>query len=118
MRKEWFMAAQAGGTPGVGVSRRTFLKAGSGLVLGFYVASGGGRFARAVAADAPAKPVSAPNAILRIAPDNTVTIQVNRLEFGQGVHTALPMLIAEDLDADWSWRRPGMRTRIRLSASR
>lgn len=102
MRKEWFMAAQADGTESPGVSRRTFLKAGSGLVLGFYVASGGGRFARAIAADAPPKPVSAPNAFLHIAPDNSITIQVNRLEFGQGVHTALPMLIAEELDADWS----------------
>jgi len=102
MRKEWFMAAQADVAESSGVSRRTFLKAGSGLVLGFYVASGGGRFARALAADAPAKPISAPNAFLHIAPDNSITIQVNRLEFGQGVHTALPMLIAEELDADWS----------------
>jgi isoquinoline 1-oxidoreductase beta subunit len=94
MRKEWFMAGQAEGAGAAGMSRRTFLKAGSGLVLGFYVASGGGRFARAIAADAPPKPIPAPNAFLRIAPDNTVTIQVNRLEFGQGVHTALPMLIA------------------------
>ncbi|WP_342115439.1 xanthine dehydrogenase family protein molybdopterin-binding subunit [Pseudoduganella sp. OTU4001] len=105
MRKEWFMAAQS---DGAGVSRRTFLKAGSGLLLGFYVASGGGRFARAVAADAPAKPPVAPNAFLHIAPDNTVTIQVNRLEFGQGVHTALPMLIAEELDADWSQVRSAL----------
>jgi len=105
MRKEWFMAAQADGE---GVSRRTFLKAGSGLILGFYVASGGGRFARALAADAPAKPPVAPNAFLHIAPDNTVTIQVNRLEFGQGVHTALPMLIAEELDADWSQVRSSL----------
>jgi len=102
MRKEWFLAAQA---DGAGVSRRTFLKAGSGLVLGFYVA-GGGRFARA--AEAPPKQVPAPNAFLRIAPDNTVTIQVNRLEFGQGVHTALPMLIAEELDADWSQVRAAL----------
>jgi isoquinoline 1-oxidoreductase beta subunit len=108
MRKEWFMAAQADGVAPEGVSRRTFLKAGSGLILGFYVASGGGRFARALAADAPAKPPVAPNAFLHIAPDNTVTIQVNRLEFGQGVHTALPMLIAEELDADWSQVRSSL----------
>ena len=83
MRKEWFMAAQADGVAPEGVSRRTFLKAGSGLVLGFYVASNGGRFARALAADAPAKPPVAPNAFLHIAPDNTVTIQVNRLELAR-----------------------------------
>jgi isoquinoline 1-oxidoreductase beta subunit len=108
MRKEWFMAGQAEGAGAAGMSRRTFLKAGSGLVLGFYVASGGGRFARAIAADAPPKPIPAPNAFLRIAPDNTVTIQVNRLEFGQGVHTALPMLIAEELDADWTQVRSAL----------
>ncbi|HEY0587880.1 MAG TPA: xanthine dehydrogenase family protein molybdopterin-binding subunit [Pseudoduganella sp.] len=108
MRKEWFMAAHAGGVAPEGVSRRTFLKAGSGLILGFYVASNGGRFARALAADAPAKPPVAPNAFLHIAPDNTVTIQVNRLEFGQGVNTALPMLIAEELDADWSQVRSSL----------
>src|SRR6059058_2138077 len=89
-----------------GVSRRGFLKAGAGatggLVLGFMLPAGG-RLARAAEAARPA--VSAPNAFLRIAPDNTVTVMVNRLEFGQGVHTALPMLIAEELDADWSQMR-------------
>jgi isoquinoline 1-oxidoreductase beta subunit len=82
--------------------RRDFMKvAGGGLVLSFFVA-GGGRFAKA---QAPRKPSYEPNAFLQIAPDNTVTVQVNRLEFGQGVHTALPMLIAEELDADWSQMR-------------
>ncbi|KQY08730.1 carbon monoxide dehydrogenase [Massilia sp. Root133] len=84
-------------------SRRGFLKAGTlatgGLVLGFVLPTGG-RFARA--ADAAKPTVYAPNAFLRVAPDNTVTVQVNRLEFGQGVHTALPMVIADELDADWS----------------
>jgi isoquinoline 1-oxidoreductase beta subunit len=106
MRKEWMHAQPALASAGAGVSRRSFLKAsavaGSGLVLGF-VMTGGGRFARA--AEAPAKPNYQPNAFLHIAPDNTVTVQVNRLEFGQGVHTALPMLIAEELDADWSQMR-------------
>lgn len=36
----------------------------------------------------------------RIAPDDTITVMVDRLEFGQRVHTALPMLIAEERDAD------------------
>ena len=74
-------------------SRRGFLKSIGGLVLGFVI-PGAGRPA------APA-PIS-PNAFLHIAPDDTVTVMVDRLEFGQGVHTALPMLIAEELDADWS----------------
>ncbi|TFW07736.1 xanthine dehydrogenase family protein molybdopterin-binding subunit, partial [Oxalobacteraceae bacterium OM1] len=98
MRKEWMhAAAPAAG----GVSRRDFLKtatvAGGGLVLGFIV-PGANRFALAQ----QAKPVSAPNAFLRIAPDNTVTIAINRLEFGQGVNTGLAMAIADELEADWS----------------
>lgn len=99
MRPEWMTQADAPVQPAA-VSRRAFLKtaASAGLVLGFYL-PGGGRGARAAAAAAPP---SAPNAFLHIAPDNSVTVAVNRLEFGQGVHTALPMLIAEELDADWS----------------
>lgn len=85
-----------------GMSRRGFMKAGAalgtGLVIGFFV-PGANRMARAAG---PQRPPSAPNAFLRIGPDNSVTVMVNRLEFGQGVHTSLPMLIAEELDADWS----------------
>ncbi|RZI42356.1 xanthine dehydrogenase family protein molybdopterin-binding subunit [Herbaspirillum sp. HC18] len=96
MRVEWMNSESAP----EGMSRRSFLKAagtmGGGLVIGFMV-PGAGRFARAQ----PDKPVYAPNAFLRIAPDNTITVAVNRLEFGQGVHTGMPMLIAEELDADW-----------------
>ena len=40
--------------------------------------------------------------ISEIRPDGKVVIQVNRLEFGQGVQTALPMILADELDADWS----------------
>ncbi len=72
------------------VTRRGFLKSAGGLVLGFVVPLRG----RAAAPE--------PNAFLHIAPDDTVTVMVDRLEFGQGVHTALPMLVAEELDADWS----------------
>ena len=73
------------------VTRRGFLKSTGGLVLGFVIPG-------ASRAAAPASP----NAFLHIAPDDTVTVMVDRLEFGQGVHTALPMLVAEELDADWS----------------
>jgi isoquinoline 1-oxidoreductase beta subunit len=110
MRPEWLKNA---GLPGAATgaclaatSRRGFLKAGAaatgGLVLGFML-PGGGRMARA--ADAGKPVIYAPNAFLRVAPDNSVTVVVNRLEFGQGVHTALPMVIADELDADWSQMR-------------
>jgi len=49
----------------------------------------------------PAK-VYPPDAFIRITPDGNIVIQVNRLEFGQGVATALPMVLADELDADWS----------------
>lgn len=82
------------------LNRRGFLKltglAGGGLALGVAPA-----LATAQAGGAPKAPPAPPQAFLTIAPDNTVTVAVNRLEFGQGVHTALPMALAEELDADW-----------------
>jgi len=105
MKAEWFKGAADAAALQGSSSRRGFLKAGAaatgGLVLGFML-PGAGRLARA----AEAKPaVVAPNAFVRVAPDNTVTVIVNRLEFGQGVHTALPMVIADELDADWRQMR-------------
>lgn len=106
MRIEWFNREALARAAGSGLSRRGFLKAGGaaagGLVLGFFMPTAN-KFALAQ----PPGPgrVYAPNAFLRVAPDNTVTVIVNRLEFGQGVHTSLPMLIAEELDADWSQMR-------------
>jgi isoquinoline 1-oxidoreductase beta subunit len=103
MKFDWLDRAAVARATGAGLSRRGFLKtagaASGGLVLGFML-PGANRFAHA------AEPrVYAPNAFLRVAPDNTITVIVNRLEFGQGVHTSLPMLIAEELDADWSQMR-------------
>src|SRR5207245_1807215 len=43
----------------------------------------------------------APNAYLRIAPDGKITVMVARSEIGQGVRTSLPMILAEELEADW-----------------
>ncbi|UDM49775.1 xanthine dehydrogenase family protein molybdopterin-binding subunit [Cupriavidus sp. MP-37] len=81
------------------LDRRSFLKltglAGGGLALGVAP------LAQAQEGAKPKAPPSPPQAFLVIAPDNTVTVAVNRLEFGQGVHTALPMALAEELDADW-----------------
>jgi len=88
-------------------SRRKFLKDSTalmgGLVIGFYLPVKGGR---AYAAEASPKPGQLtqwpPNAFIRIAPDDSITIIVNKSEMGQGVYTSLPMLIAEELEADWS----------------
>jgi isoquinoline 1-oxidoreductase beta subunit len=44
----------------------------------------------------------APNAFVRIGTDESVTVIVNKSEMGQGVYTSLPMLLAEELEADWS----------------
>jgi len=83
-------------------SRREFLKTGAlvtgGLVIAFTV-PGARRFARAERA--PAGPF-APNAFLRVGTDDSVTVLLAHSEMGQGIWTALPMLIAEELDADWS----------------
>src|SRR5258707_7772455 len=77
------------------LSRREFVAAGvaagPGLVIGFYLPHKGASRAE----------VFSPNAYLRITPDNKVTIVVARSEMGQGVRTALPMILAEELEADW-----------------
>lgn len=81
-------------------SRRDFLKSGAamggGLVIGF-VLPGAARFAEAATAAA-----FQPNAFIRITPDNVVTVIVGLSEMGQGVLTAIPMLVAEELEADWT----------------
>src|SRR5580692_11230298 len=77
------------------LSRREFVAAGvaagAGLVIGFYLPHGSRSGTKAFS----------PNAYLRITPDNRVTIVVARSEMGQGVRTALPMILAEELEADW-----------------
>jgi len=85
--------------------RREFLLAsaavGGGLVLGFYVP-----FKGAPIAAAAEPPKIQPNAWLKISRDGQVTIIVAKSEMGQGVWTSMPMLVAEELDADWSRVRP------------
>jgi isoquinoline 1-oxidoreductase subunit beta len=86
------------------LDRRQFLKAGSsaaaGLVLGFWVPRRSGRFA---AGQTGAEiPKFAPNAFVRVTPDNTVIIIAKHCEAGQGIHTGLATMLAEELDADWA----------------
>ena len=82
-------------------SRRGFLKGAAataaGLTIGFYWS---GPLIRALA-DTAAKDF-APNAFLRIAPDNGVTVIAKHLEMGQGTYTGLATVVAEELDADWA----------------
>ncbi len=93
----------------VNLDRRHFLKAGvgagAGLTLGIVLPpltmaqdgapglAGGGALV-----DGSFEP----NAFVRIAPDNTVTVISKHLEMGQGVYTGLATLVAEELDADWN----------------
>ncbi len=86
----------------VDLSRREFLKVtaivGGGLAIGAYLP------AFAQEKRAPGLDVAKsfePNAWVRITPDNTITIVVDKSEMGQGVMTSMPMLVAEELDADW-----------------
>jgi len=84
------------------VNRRDFLKTstllGGGLVISFALPAG----IKRLAMTGPPSTVFAPNAFLRIGTDGTVQIILSKVEMGQGIWTALPMLIAEELDCDWT----------------
>src|SRR5712691_5461205 len=85
------------------LNRRSFLRvsaaAAGGLLVSLYLdlpalAQEGNQ--------APPPKVYPPDAFVHISPDGKIMITVNRLEFGQGVHTSLPMILADEMDADWS----------------
>lgn len=82
------------------VTRRTFLRVSSGAAGGLLVSLYLDR--PAIAQQAPKPQVYPPDAFVHVRPDGKIVIQVNRLEFGQGVQTALPMLLADEMDVDWS----------------
>jgi len=79
------------------LTRRKFLRDGSraaaGIVVGFRLGS------RVVLADEGAE--FAPNAYIRIGADNVVRLWATRSEMGEGVRTVLPMVLADELGADW-----------------
>ena len=97
MQREQSASAPAAG----GLPRRSFLKLGalSGFALGAFPL---GTLAQDAAQPATLKPTQQPSAFLHIGADGSTTITINRLDFGQGVQTSLPMILAEELDADWS----------------
>jgi len=84
------------------LNRRSFLRVsvavGGGLMASLYVDPPA--FARN-GTQAPAK-VYPPDAFVHIRPDGQIVITVNRAELGQGVGTSFPMMLADELDADWS----------------
>ena len=88
-------------TPTEGLPRRSFLKltAVSGFALGAFPL---GTLAQDAAKPAGLKPTQQPSAFVQVDKDGSTTITINRLDFGQGVQTSLPMILAEELDADWS----------------
>ncbi|CAN7208715.1 xanthine dehydrogenase family protein molybdopterin-binding subunit [Phyllobacterium sp. LjRoot231] len=92
--------------------RRSFLKmaGGFGLAVGVFPHLAGAQTSGASAATSNLKPTEQPSAFVHITPNGEVTVTINRLEFGQGVQTALPMILAEELDADWSLVRSQLGT--------
>ena len=83
------------------VTRRAFIKTGAGLVIGFSLPP------RLVPAPRRAEAPFAPNAWVRVGTDGIVTLTVDKSEMGQGSQTALAMILAEELEADWSKVRLG-----------
>jgi len=87
---------------GRGIQRRDFLKvtvaASGGLLIGFHFFG----VTQLASAQPPLGSSFMPNAFVRIGTDENITVIVNHSEMGQGVYTSLPMLLADELDADWS----------------
>ena len=89
--------------PGGRVSRRDFVvvmgAAGGGLLLGCRVdARNRAESGAAKSAADPDPPAFAPNAFVRVGTDDVVTVTLPQAEMGQGIYTALPMLVAEELE--------------------
>jgi isoquinoline 1-oxidoreductase beta subunit len=85
------------------MTRRTFLKgslAASGLTIVAYVTPLGTKLVSA-SSEEGAMDGFKPSAFYQITPDNVVKVMVPNSEMGQGVRTALPMIIADELEADW-----------------
>jgi len=88
------------------LNRRGFLQVSFAAASGLFVSLYLDPKSASLAQEAPMPPTQSkvypPDAFVNIRPDGKIVIQVNRLEFGQGVQTALPMLLADEMDADWT----------------
>src|SRR5260370_19457946 len=74
----------------------------AGLLIGFYLP-----LPRLLhAQEQPAAKLPPPNAFLHIGTDESITVLLAHSEMGQGIWTTLPMLLAEELDCDWSKIHP------------
>src|SRR5262245_20417361 len=82
-----------------GVDRRSFFHIVASATGGLWLAAQLPSLAAAAQAPPAAPP---PQLYIRIDPDNRVTLMIPNSEVGQGVRTSLAMLIAEELEADWS----------------
>ncbi len=80
------------------VTRRDFVKTGAGFVIAFHLPP------RAAPGSSPTAAGAgfAPNAWLRVGADGRVTLTIDKCEMGQGSQTGLAMILAEELEADWS----------------
>src|SRR6266699_1215260 len=86
------------------LGRRSFLRVSATVAGGLIVSLHVDRplHAQEAGQAAPASKAYPPDAFVQIRPDGKIVIKVNRLEFGQGVQTSLPMILADEMDADWS----------------
>ena len=82
-------------------SRRAFLKAATGLVIGFYIPGRNELAAQGTSVQTTSATPAKINAWIRIAPDDSVTLMIHKSEMGQGTVTSLSQLLAEELECNW-----------------
>src|ERR1700744_985933 len=101
------------------LSRKSFVKGGGALVVGFTLAGAAGKVAKA-AAPTPAGYLPDTTQVaswLSINADNTVTLKTSQIELGNGIHTGFAMVVAEELDVPLSSVKVGPNTDTWIVAS-